>query len=185
MHKDIQRAQQAIDDAILGVSGEQLAWHREGKWSAADILEHLSLTYSGSATLLERCLRDGGLSTNAPTWSQRLKIFVVTMLHYMPTGWRAPDMVTPRGSRPEIVIADLRKHLFAADEAIRRCEARFGSATRIANHPLLGPLTASQWRIFHVVHTQHHVNQIIRLIFISSNEAKLEMEKIAEGSSKL
>jgi hypothetical protein len=49
MHPDLQHIQQAIDHAVRGMSSEQLAWHQNGKWSAAAILEHLSLTYSGTA----------------------------------------------------------------------------------------------------------------------------------------
>ena len=48
--------QQAIDEAVRGMHGRQLAWHREGKWNAASILEHLSLTYSGTARGMQRCL---------------------------------------------------------------------------------------------------------------------------------
>jgi hypothetical protein len=28
------------------------------------------------------------------------------------------------------------------------------------DHPFLGPLTASQWRKFHLVHGRHHARQI-------------------------
>jgi hypothetical protein len=40
------------------------------------------------------------------------------------------------------------------------CECRFGSATKILDHPILGPLTAEQWRKFHWVHGRHHARQI-------------------------
>jgi len=40
------------------------------------------------------------------------------------------------------------------------CERRFGVTTKIMDHPLLGPLTASQWRKFHLVHGRHHAQQI-------------------------
>jgi hypothetical protein len=163
MHRHFQRAQLVIDDAIHGMSNEQLVWHKEGKWSAADILDHLSLAYSGSTMMLERCLRDGPTTKGTPTWSQRLKTFGVTVLHHMPTGWRAPSPVVPKGSAPETVTANLRRQLLAADDAIWRCEARFGHRTRVADHPLLGPLTAPQWRLFHFVHTQHHMKQIAKI----------------------
>lgn len=163
MHKHLQRVEQAIDNTLQGMSNEQLAWHKEGKWSAADILEHLSFTYSGSAMLLERCIRNGLISANVPIWSQRLRAFLVTVLHYMPTGWQSPSMVAPKGSPPEIVITEVRRQLLAADDAIRRCETRFGSRATVANHPLLGPLTAPQWRVFHLVHTLHHMKQIAQI----------------------
>ena len=50
-----------------------------------------------------------------------------------------------------------------ADDAISRCEARFGAGAKLANHPVLGPLTARQWRTFHLVHARHHMKQIAHI----------------------
>ena len=163
MHSYLQRVQQAIDDAVCGMSNQQLAWHREGKWSAAAILEHLSLTYSGTAKNLERCLAAGRPGITRPTARQRVRGFVVTRLRYMPQGREAPSTVVPKGAPPESVLADVRRTLSAADNAISRCEAQFGAGARIANHPILGPLTARQWRTFHLVHARHHMKQIAHI----------------------
>jgi hypothetical protein len=160
MHSYLQRVQQAIDDAVRGLTLEQLAWHREGKWSAAAILEHLSLSYSGTAKGLQRCLDAGRPSITPPSARQRVASFVVTTLRYMPPGRKAPAMVVPKGAPPETVLADVGRNLAAADDSITRCEARFGSRVKIANHPILGPLTARQWRTFHLVHARHHMKQI-------------------------
>lgn len=163
MHSYLQRVQQEIDDAVRGLSLEQLAWHREGKWSAAAILEHLSLTYSGTAKGLQRGLESGRPNITPPSAAQRVAGFVVTGLRYMPPGRKAPAMVVPKGASPETVLADLRRNLAAADDAISRCEARFGAGVKIANHPILGPLTARQWRTFHLVHARHHMKQIAHI----------------------
>src|SRR5438477_7088551 len=149
MHTNLQRVQQAIDDAVRGMNLQQLAWHRESKWSAAAILEHLSLTYSGTAKALQRCLQAGCPGATAPTGRQRVATFVVTGVRYMPPGQKAPSMVVPKGAAPETVLDDVRRNLAAADDAISRCEAEFGAGAKIANHPTLGPLTARQWRTFH------------------------------------
>ena len=163
MHSYLQRVQQEIDDAVRGLSLEQLAWHREGQWSAAAILEHLSLTYSGTAKGLQRGLDSGRPGITPPSAAQRVARFVVTGLRYMPTGRKAPAMVVPKGAPPETVLADVRRNLAAADDAISRCEARFGAGAKIANHPILGPLTARQWRSFHLIHARHHMRQIGRI----------------------
>lgn len=163
MHSYLQRVQQAIDNAVRGMSSEQLAWHREGKWSTAAILEHLSLTYSGTATALQRCLQSERPTITPPSGRQRVAGFVVTRLRYMPPGRQAPAIVVPKGAAPETVLADVRRNLAAADEAISRCEAQFGAGIKIANHPILGPLTAQQWRTFHLVHGRHHMKQIARI----------------------
>ena len=178
MHTDTQRVQQAIDDAVRGLSLEQLTWHREGKWSAAAILEHLSLTYSGTAKNLQRCLQAAKPNVTAPTGRQRVASFVVTGLRYMPPGRKAPAMVLPKGAPPETVLAEVQRNLAAADEAISRCEAQFGAGTRIANHPILGPLTARQWRTFHLVHARHHMKQIARIRAQIAGQAKSAVEQL-------
>ena len=40
------------------------------------------------------------------------------------------------------------------------CERRFGARTKILDHPVIGPLTADEWRKFHWVHGRHHARQI-------------------------
>jgi hypothetical protein len=49
------------------------------------------------------------------------------------------------------------------DDCIGRCEEKFGAHRKLLDHPILGPLTAAQWRKFHLVHGLHHVKQIWRL----------------------
>jgi hypothetical protein len=53
------------------------------------------------------------------------------------------------------------------DSIIARCEEQLGSRCKLLDHPILGPLTASQWRKFHLVHGLHHVKQLRRLREIS------------------
>lgn len=178
MHSYLQRVQQAIDEAVRGLSPEQLAWCQEGKWNAAAILEHLSLTYSGTAKGLQRCLEAERPNATPPGWRERVASFVVTGLRYMPPGRKAPAMVVPRGAAPETVLADVRRNLAAADQAISRCEAQFGARTKIANHPILGPLTAQQWRTFHLVHARHHMKQIARIRAEIAAEAKIMAAKL-------
>jgi hypothetical protein len=48
------------------------------------------------------------------------------------------------------------------DAIVAQCEARFGCG-KVLDHPILGPLTAAQWRKFHLIHGRHHVKQIDRL----------------------
>jgi hypothetical protein len=49
------------------------------------------------------------------------------------------------------------------DEVITQCESRFLSGKAIADHPILGPLTATEWRGFHSAHGKHHARQILKL----------------------
>ena len=47
---------QSLESAVDGMSSEQLSWHLPGKWSAAEVLEHLYLTYTGTTRGLEKVL---------------------------------------------------------------------------------------------------------------------------------
>jgi Protein of unknown function (DUF1569) len=40
------------------------------------------------------------------------------------------------------------------------CELKFGSRTKLLDHPFIGPLNADQWRKFHWVHGRHHICQM-------------------------
>jgi hypothetical protein len=46
------------------------------------------------------------------------------------------------------------------DAIIAQCEARFGRRVQVLDHPILGPLTAPQWRKLHLVHGRHHQKQV-------------------------
>ena len=66
MDSYLQRLQQAIESATRGMTIEDLTRHPEGKWSAAEILEHLFLTYTGTIKGFERCLAAGKPLARSP-----------------------------------------------------------------------------------------------------------------------
>jgi hypothetical protein len=47
------------------------------------------------------------------------------------------------------------------DKIIAQCEELFGPRQKVLDHPVMGPLTASQWRKFHWIHGRHHIAQIV------------------------
>jgi len=61
------------------------------------------------------------------------------------------------------ITSGIAPQILAMDEVIAQCEARFGKRTRVLDHPVLGPLTARQWRKFHWIHGRHHLKQINKL----------------------
>lgn len=163
MDSCLQQLREAIGAATEGLSAEQLTRHEEGKWGVAEVLEHLYLTYHGTVKGAQRSLNEGKPLARTPTMADRLRTAVVVNFGYMPTGRKAPERSTPRGMAPEQVVTIIGPEIVAMDEVIARCEARFGTNTRLFDHPVLGPLTAAQWRKFHWVHGQHHVKQIRKL----------------------
>ena len=163
MDSYLQRLQDAIDSAIQGMDATALTRHPDGRWSAAQVLEHLYLTYVGSVKGFERCLQEGRPLARVATFKERVATVLVTELGYFPEGRKAPERTIPQGMAAEEIEKAILEKLAAMDELITRCEARFGRSTRILDHPVLGPLTARQWRKFHWVHARHHMKQIWRL----------------------
>ena len=163
MDSTLQGVKDAIEAATGGMSAEQLERHPEGKWSAAGILEHLSITFGGTALLMRKCLAGGKALGGKPTFKQRLAVTLVTGWGYFPTGRPAPEFAQPKGLRGEAALQTIRENLAAMDQAMAECEQRFGAQVKMADHVVLGPLTIPQWRRFHLVHTRHHMKQIARL----------------------
>lgn len=145
------------------MSPAQLIAHPPGKWCAAEVLEHLYLTYTGTIKGFERVVEAGKSLATAQTWAQRGRTFVVVGLGHLPSGREAPPVARPRGVPPEKVRAEIGPKIGEMDDIIRRCEEKLGSRQKLLDHPILGPLTADQWRKFHLVHGLHHVKQLRRL----------------------
>jgi hypothetical protein len=152
---------QAIASATEGICEKDLERRTDGKWSAAEVLEHLYLTYTGTSKAFERCLQAGKPLASAPTLKNRMAAILVTEFGYFPEGRKSPDHACPKGISAEKVVTDICPQIAAMDKIIAQCEERFGSRKKVLDHPVLGPLTASQWRKFHWIHGRHHVKQIL------------------------
>jgi len=158
----LEELKQALESAVNGMSEEQMKWHPAGKWCAAEVLEHLYLTYTGTVKGFERVLEAGQPLAAQASMRQRWRTLVVLGLSYLPSGRKAPQPTVPRGLPAENVRTDVGLKLVAMDEIIAQCEARFGR-DKLLDHPILGPLTAAQWRKFHLIHGRHHMKQIKKL----------------------
>jgi hypothetical protein len=159
----LHKLKEALQSAVEGMSSEQLSCHPPGKWCAAELLEHLYLTYTGTILGFERVVRKGKPLASRASMTQRMLTLVVVGLGHMPSGRKAPAMVLPKGLPTEEVRKEIGAKMMAMDAIIAQCEARFGRRVRLLDHPILGPLSAPQWRKLHLVHGQHHLKQILRL----------------------
>jgi Protein of unknown function (DUF1569) len=168
MDSYLKRLQQVIASATEGMTAEELLHHPEGKWSTAEVLEHLYLSYTGTAKGCARCLEAGKPFTSKPTRRQSFQAFVVAELGYFPRGRSAPERTRPKGMAPEKVAPEIASAIDRMDELISQCESKYGKRIKVLDHPVLGPLTAQQWRKFHWVHGRHHVKQIRRLRALAS-----------------
>ncbi len=164
MASEMQQVRQSIDQAVEGMSDEQLDFHPEGKWSTANILEHLALAFSGTSKGLERALEAGKPTGTRRSLRDIAIQFTVLTIGYFPPGRQAPKMVVPTGTlvgteAVRVIRAELESMTAKLDEG----EKQLGSSVAILNHPILGPLTAPRWRAFHLRHTRHHMEQVAAL----------------------
>jgi hypothetical protein len=159
----LERLRDNLESAVDGMSSERLSWHLPGKWCAAEVLEHLYLTYAATITGFERVMTSGKTLATRASMAQRVLTFVIVVLGHMPAGRKAPAMAQPRGLPAEQVRNEIGAKLVAMDAIIAQCEARLGRRVKVLDHPILGPLTATQWRTLHLVHGRHHHKQLLWL----------------------
>jgi hypothetical protein len=160
MRSYLDELSKSLAAATSGMTDEELLRAPEGKWCAAEILEHLRLTYTGTAKMLEKN-RDQPNIEETPISDQvraaRHRIFEQQQFF---EGLQAPPFATPRTPPdPQVrlrIQEDLRRLAVALDEA----EARRGKEANLGNHFALGPLNGEQWRHFHFEHGRHHLKQI-------------------------
>jgi hypothetical protein len=152
---------QILQDAVSGMSAEELNWHPPDKWCGSEVLEHLYRTYTGTIRGFERVVdtRQSLATSQKTQW----RALLVAGLGYFPEGRKSPETAQPRGMASAQVVADIFPAIGRMDEAIARAEATIGRNKKLLDHPILGPLNASQWRKFHLVHARHHAKQLRRL----------------------
>ena len=159
----LDKLKQSLESAVEGMSSEQLRWHLPGKWCAAEVLEHLYLSYTGTIKGLKSVMTSGRSLATRASMAHRVMTFVVVGLGHMPAGQKSPAIARPRGLPSEKVRNEIGKKLAAMDAIIAECEGRFGRHLKLLDHPILGPLSATQWRKLHLVHGWHHQKQLLRL----------------------
>jgi uncharacterized protein DUF1569 len=160
MHPDLERCLAIVLDAAKD-GGAQFSVRRDpARWSPAEIIEHLTRTYSGTAKGFERCLEKGAPLATSTTLKQRLQQFALINLGYFPEGRQAPKFILPTGELDlAAVLGAVRRDLARLDATASKARQSLGSG-KMLDHPILGALTVDQWLKFHVVHTEHHARQI-------------------------
>jgi hypothetical protein len=161
MHPNLAHCRTLLETATAGLDDARASVRLDGRWSVAEIVEHLDRTYTGTTKGLERCLESGAPRVSAQTLRSRMRRFAVVTLGFFPTGIQAPRQVVPSGDVAlSALLARVRTHLGEMDAALARAAGRFGDGP-VMDHPILGPFTAAHWARFHRVHTRHHCRQIM------------------------
>lgn len=160
MASDLDRLQRELKDAISCLADNSLSQAPSERWTPTQILEHLFLTYTNTNRGLQKCLDKGAALATSATLKQRVGTLLVINLGYLPGGRKAPERAVPRGMPPEEVRLTIFDEIQKMGSGLDECERHFGASTKLMDHPFLGPLTAGQWRKFHLVHGRHHAKQI-------------------------
>jgi DinB superfamily len=177
MHSSFEQLHAGYAQLLTGSSAEVLEIHpgnNPERWNARQIAEHLILTYQSSSGVLRERLAKGRPTQSRSKPYQRVQQFFVCRFGYMPTGRSAPPGVVPKANASESLDGDgisarLQIELQVMDELLTTCERQFGEK-KLATHQILGPLSAQQWREFHVAHGRHHLKQLRSLGLASSTK---------------
>lgn len=144
----------------LPAGGWTRPWSGEGKWTPAEITEHLALTYRAFLQELT-----GGEAMRMKVRGVKLRLLRWLLLPHMlfhrtfPKGAVAPREVRPAGRDlgPDDALADLRDVVERAEAAIESARGRAGA---VVTHPYFGGIEVVRaWR-FATVHLEHHLRQV-------------------------
>jgi hypothetical protein len=78
------KVERNLESAVEVMSSEQLSWHLPGKWCAAEVLEHLYLSYAGTINGFERVMRKGKPLASRASMAHRVLNLVVVELGHIP-----------------------------------------------------------------------------------------------------
>jgi DinB superfamily len=171
VHPLLDQTRELLAAPLAGCSAEQIGRHPAGdpeRWSAQQVIEHLSATWRSTVNGIEDRLKKGRPLRTRPTLRQRCMQLVVCEYGFLPKRRKAPAAVLPPDPASEAIsgdelIARFSATLAAMDRTLNRIEPQSKSAP-VLTHFLLGPLNVRQWRRFHRVHARHHAQQIERAI---------------------
>jgi len=170
MHSSLEQLHAGYAEVLQTLSAQAIEVHPANdlaRWNARQIVEHLILTYQSSSAVFRERLAKGRSTQSRPSAWQRVQQLFVCRFGFIPEGRPAPRDVVPSASAGEPLdgndlSAKLHVGLRSMDEALVLCEEQFGEK-KFATHQFIGPLSAGQWRRFHIAHGRHHLKQLRRL----------------------
>jgi hypothetical protein len=131
-----------------------------GKWTPAQIVEHLALGLNLSATTFQARRNHAPMSRRPRTPAEQIARFFIFGLRWFPPGRKSPERATPAA---QISRASAEAHFLAGIEAWDQVDRALLPARRVdlfVKHPRMGDLTVEEWMHFHVIHARHHARQI-------------------------
>jgi hypothetical protein len=153
-----------LTSVVLGpLAGRpESSWQQapSGKWTPAQIVEHLALALEVSAATFAARRAKEPMARRGTTLKEAVgKVFTFGLGRF-PPGLKAPERTTPP---PRVDGRAAEAHFRAAVAAWETVERDLLPARRhdlFVKHPRLGDLTLEEWARFHAVHARHHARQI-------------------------
>ena len=137
-------------------------WQRApaGKWTPAQIVEHLALGLEASAAKFAERRAKPPMARRPRTARELVGTFLIFGLRWFPPGFQAPERTAP-APRVEHAAAEARFRAgLAAWEQLERDLLPQRPRDLFVKHPALGDLTMGEWIRFHHIHARHHARQI-------------------------
>ena len=107
-------------------------WHHAppGKWSCAQIFEHLLLSYAATTKGTRKAMEIGKPLGGRPTLRDRISTFYVAGLGLLPSGRTAPKHTTPKDGGGLESLRQFNDALVAMDATLTDAEKRFGGQSQ-------------------------------------------------------
>jgi hypothetical protein len=131
-----------------------------GKWTPAQIVEHLALGLTLSAETFTARRNHAPMARRPRTPAEQIAKLLIFGFRWFPPGRKSPERTTPPA---QIDRATAEAHFLAGLEAwdqVDRALLPERRANLFVRHPRMGDLTIEEWLQFHTIHARHHAKQI-------------------------
>jgi hypothetical protein len=139
------------------------AWHAAppGKWSPAEIVDHLATAMENSAKGFASRADKPPMTRRPLGMPQRVAQAVVLRMGWFPGRRVAPETTRPQAHPDRAATeAKLRRAVDAFLE-LERTLLPARATDLFLKHPVLGDLTFAEFMCFHVRHAEHHRKQMV------------------------
>lgn len=157
--RQLDTASQSFSNWTDHLTDEQFWGHPDGKWSVAEVMQHLYLSARPVARLLAgpREGLDQWGRANRPSRSyHEIRSAYQTVLA---TGVKAPAVMSPREEDMKISRGDLSERFHAIYQSLMDAVKNWSTDELdeyCIPHPVLGKLTVREMIYFTSIHTEHH-----------------------------
>ena len=137
-------------------------WYRApaGKWTSAQIVEHLAISIEYSAATFEKRRAHDPMTRRQRRLFEKLGSAVILGLGWYPQGFKAPEGTVPAANVTSAAAESKFRAGLAKWNELQHMLLPARRYDLFVKHPRLGDLTVEEWMRFHVVHARHHAKQI-------------------------